>query len=112
MKDLKKRKLTEPLIKFKFLLLETCSLPFNLKEVKAVTTFMIEAHLAKLSFYNVLKTPFMTQAGFCQWTDVIFNQKLFSLLTNSSKHHICVAGRAQTTLTAWGERLIYVTELF
>lgn len=47
---------------------------------------MIEVHLAKLSFYNVLKTAFTTKAVFCQWTDVIFNQKLFSLLTNNSKH--------------------------
>lgn len=51
-----------------------------LEEAKAVTTFMTEVHLAKLSFYNVLKTPFMTQAVFCQWTDVIFNQKLFFLI--------------------------------
>lgn len=43
---------------------------------------MIEVHPVKLGFYNVLKTPFMTQAVFCQWTDVIFIQKLFSLLTN------------------------------
>jgi hypothetical protein len=56
--------------------------PLTLKEAKAVTTFMMEIHPANLSFYNILKTPFMTQAGFCQWTDVIFNQKLFSLLTN------------------------------
>lgn len=38
---------------------------------------MIEVPLAKLSFYNVLKTSFMTQAVFCQGTDVFFKQKLF-----------------------------------
>ena len=42
---------------------------------------MTEVHLAKLGFYNILKTSFMTQVVvcvfFCQWTDVIFNQKLF-----------------------------------
>ena len=45
---------------------------------------MREVHLAKFGFYNVLNT-FMTQVVlllvffffFGQWTDVIFNQKLF-----------------------------------
>lgn len=73
---------------------------------------MIEVRLAKLSFYNILKTPFMTQAVFCQWTDVIFDQKLFSLLTNWGKYHIRVAGRAQTMLTAGETKLIYVIEFF
>ena len=59
----------------------------TLQDAKAVTTSMTEVHLAKFGFYNVLKTSLMTPAVllgffffFGQWTDVIFNQKLFSFI--------------------------------